>query len=66
MTELEERYGFAAQVAAMTYEALLSRRESERKNHGAGAARMYFLACLKAEISSRGLDRVTNCDPEQQ
>lgn len=55
-TELEKRYGFAANVAAMSNAQLLEQRDLEKTNSGSGRARTCFLYCLQNEIERRKLD----------
>jgi hypothetical protein len=56
MTELEERYGFAKQLAPLTDVQLVDRFNREVGNPGWGHARVYFLTCLSTEIRSRAFD----------
>ena len=56
MSELEERYGFAASVAELTNEQLVARFNREVGNRAWGNARMYFLSCLGDEIRKRDFD----------
>ncbi len=56
MSDLEERYGFAASVAVLTDQQLVACFNKEVGNHGWGNARMYFLSCLSYEIRKRDFD----------
>lgn len=56
MNELEQRYGFASQLAALSDHQLVARFNGEVGNRGCGTARMYFLACLADELRSRDID----------
>jgi len=56
MQDLEERYGFAKALAALTKEALVHRFNGEVGNPGCGSARMYFLSCLGTELRKRHFD----------
>ena len=56
INELEDRYGFAAELAKLSDEQLVARFNSQVGNRGWGNARMYFLHCLRAELESRSID----------
>ncbi|MFK8115535.1 MAG: hypothetical protein AB8B91_25285 [Rubripirellula sp.] len=58
-SELEKRYGFAAQLAALSDDQMVSRFNTEVGNRGWGQARMYFMSCLNAELHVRSID--TSC-----
>ena len=56
MKDLEEKYGFAAQLAALTNKQLVGRFNQEVGCQGWGNARSYFLTCLKLEFEKRQID----------
>ena len=56
MSDLEERYGFAASVAELTDQQLVARFNREVGNRAWCNARMYFLSCLGDEIRKRDFD----------
>lgn len=56
MQDLEERYGFAANLAALSDHALIDRFNAEVGNRGWGNARMYLTNCLAEEIARRDFD----------
>jgi len=54
--ELEEQYGFAAELAALSDEQLVARFNSLVGNRAWGNARAYFLHCLRSELHLRSVD----------
>ena len=56
MSDLEDRYGFAANLAKLTSEELVACFNREIGNRGWGNARMYYTSCLTAGLKSRNFD----------
>lgn len=56
MSDLEDQYGFAANLAKLSDEELVACFNNEIGNQGWGNARMYYTSCLTSELKSRNVD----------
>ena len=54
--DAEEKYGFARGLAELTDEQLIDRYNAQVGNNGWGAARCYYLYCLRKELLKRDFD----------